>query len=496
MSTIFRETTMDGKSMTTEMNRTTKKRSQKVFNRTIVLIASSLIVLSAGFAIIFRVWAMFSEKKAVNVECEKSSVVDFNSNAKQSLKGDFRNHKSHCFIFAATINQKIEIESNIETTLIKPNQKIKYSSGLSNEIFTETGEYTVRVNKNGSSDNFEIKLNLLNTSVANSISPQINPPVTEPPRQNVKQAAITENWSYNVSTPPPFTNSKQTQEIVDKILSLSERKGLPTSRLSISLVDLTGNSCCSYGLYQDTNPRFPASITKLFWMVAFFGEFRAGKKGASVISQEDLDKMIQNSDNEPASSVLDWLTNTRSVGSLSKDELEIWQNNRNSVNTFFKKAGYQNINISQKNFPIPKLKLLKPEGSDLQMRGNLSNPLRNYLTTYETARLLYEIVTQQSVSPEDSQKMLELLHRNYELEKRKEYDSIKGFLGEKFSPSEIDLYSKAGWTSDSRQDAAIFFSRDGQAKYILVMFGDDPAFANDWDFFPDASRIVYTNMKR
>ena len=231
-------------------------------------------------------------------------------------------------------------------------------------------------------------------------------------------------------------------------------------------------------------------------MVAFFGELQAGKKGGNQISEEDLYKMIQDSDNEPASSVLDWLTDTQSGSNLSRDDLDTWKNNRNSVNNFFAKAGYQNINVTQKNFPIPKLKLLKPEGRELQMRGSQSNPLRNSLTTYETARLLYEIATQQSVSLIFSQKMQYLLRRDYEQEKRKEYDSIKGFIGERLSPNEIELYSKAGWTSDSRQDAAIVISRDGKAKYILVIFGDDPAFANDWDFFPDVSRTVYENMRR
>jgi hypothetical protein len=206
--------------------------------------------------------------------------------------------------------------------------------------------------------------------------------------------------------------------------------------------------------------------------------------------------MIQNSDNEPASSILDWITRTESGSDLSKDKLEKWINDRDYVNRFFSGSGYQNVNVSQKNFPIPKLKYLKPSGRDLQMRGSQSNPLRNFLTTYETARLLYEIYKDQSVSPEASKKMKQLLLKDYEAEKHKEYDSIKGFIGEGLSPSEVKLFSKVGWTSDSRQDAAIVESLDGKAKYIIVIFADDPAFAYDWDFFPKASSIVYQSMKR
>jgi hypothetical protein len=492
--------------MTTEMSSASKKKLHKLPpNKKIIWLVCGLSLLSLTSAITLGVLAMFSEKKQqlTDLKCETNSTINFDVDNKQLLQGSFRGVNNPCFTFKANAGEVIEVDSPLKVDLSNANQKTISGQGQFKEALPNTGEYVIHVNKNSEVNDFTIKISLLNKSQnartlpsTNNLTSKTNPKENINPSPTIPILAKSEAWSYNVARLPPFNSDINTQGIVEEILSLAQRKGLPSNRLSISLVNLNASSWGSYGSHADKTPRFPASISKLFWMVAFFGELQAGKKGGDQISEEDLYKMIQNSDNEPASSVLDWLTDTQSVSSLSKDELEIWQKNRSSVNSFFTKAGYQNINITQKNFPIPKLKLLKPEGSDLQMRGSLSNPLRNYLTTYETARLLYEIVTQQSVSREASQKMLTLLRRDYELEKRKEYDSIKGFLGEKFSPSEIDLYSKAGWTSDSRQDAAIFFSRDERTKYILVIFGDDPAFANDWDFFPDASRIVYQNMRR
>jgi hypothetical protein len=498
---------MDGKSTTIEMNSNNKKTFQKLLkSRKIVFLLFTIPLISICFAVVFGVLAIFSEKKQQQTfaKCEMNSVIDFNANTKQVLQGSFREANHQCFIFTAILGQTIEIDSKLEFYLSKSNQKITSGQGLVTEPILDTGEYVIHVNKNSEANNFELKVRLLskdlsgNKSIKDAVVVKNVPTMKENSKQYTTSSipVNSQDWSYNVLTQPPFEKSGNTQEIVDRILDLARRKGLPSNRLSISLVDLSDSRCCLYGAYADKESRFPASISKLFWIVAFFGELSAGKRGWDGISESDLYKMIQNSDNEPASSVLDWLTDTESGDNLSKDELNAWRGRRDSVNSFFRKAGYQYVNVSQKNFPIPKLKLLKPEGRELQMRGSQSNPLRNYLTTYETARLLYEIATKQSVSVVYSQKMLDLLRRNYEQEKLKEYDSIKGFFGERFSPSEIDLYSKAGWTSDSRQDAAIVISRDGKLKYILVMFGDDPAFANDWDFFPDASRIVYENMRR
>jgi hypothetical protein len=489
------------------MSSASKKKLHKLpSNKKIIWLVCSLSLLSLTSVIVFIVLAMFSEKKQqlTDLKCEINSTINFDVNNKQLMQGSFREANNQCFRFKADAGQVIEVDSQIKVDLSNPNQKTVSGQGLFTETLPSTGEYVIHVNKSGEANNFTIKISLLNKiqdarttlSSKNNLTPKANPKENINPSPTIPILAKSEAWSYNVARLPPFNSDRNTQEIVEKILSLAQRKGLPINRLSISLIDLNSGSCCSYGYYADKDPRFPASISKLFWMVAFFGELQAGKKGGDQISEEDLYKMIQNSDNEPASSVLDWLTDTQSGSNLSRDDLDTWKNNRNSVNNFFAKAGYQNINVSQKNFPIPKLKLLKPEGRELQMRGSQSNPLRNSLTTYETARLLYEIATQQSVSLIFSQKMQYLLRRDYEQEKLKEYDSIKGFIGERLSPNEIELYSKAGWTSDSRQDAAIVISRDGKAKYILVIFGDDPAFANDWDFFPDVSRTVYENMRR
>jgi hypothetical protein len=91
--------------------------------------------------------------------------------------------------------------------------------------------------------------------------------------------------------------------------------------------------------------------------------------------------------------------------------------------------------------------------------------------------------------------MKSLLKRDYTREKSREYDALKGFLGEGLDPEKIQLYSKVGWTNESRQDAAIIISRDGKTKYILVVFGNDASFAKDETIFPDIAKMVYAKMR-
>ena len=301
---------------------------------------------------------------------------------------------------------------------------------------------------------------------------------------------------YNVRTPPKFRYSSDLQAIVDDIVNLAIRKGLPTESLSISLIDITNPKTPKSAVYQDQELRFPASVSKLFWLVALYAQFerRTIKNEASLSS--DIYKMVQKSDNNAASRIIDQLTQTTSGGTLEDEAYGIWQRKRKSLNRFFQEAGYANINISQKNFPIPYQKLELPEGRDLQMRGAPSHLIRNKITSYHAARLMYEIFTEQAVSSQASQEMKRLLTRDLrpEVWQKEQYNSIKGFLGELLPINNVYFASKVGWTTSSRQDVAYIESKDGRARYILVIFGDHPAYAEDWDIFPEMSLLVFNRI--
>jgi hypothetical protein len=310
-----------------------------------------------------------------------------------------------------------------------------------------------------------------------------------------EKAALGTKPTYNIQDSPRFQQNSQIQGIVDKISQTISSKGLPTEHLSVSLIDLSAASPNQYGAFQDKQPRFPASISKLFWLVAYFSYTEQGYLSKESVPEELLYKLAHKSDNESASRILDLITDTESGDTLKAEDFGVWDAKRKSVNLFFEEAGYQSLNVSQKNFPIPYLGLQEPKGRDLQMRGQGKAPLRNFMTTHDAARLMYEIATEQSVSPEASLQIKSLLTQNLDPSSwsQEPYNSIEGFLGEGL-PTDTNLVTKVGWTSSSRQEVAFVTSADGQTRYILSMVGDDPAYADDWKIFPEISRIVFDEM--
>ena len=325
--------------------------------------------------------------------------------------------------------------------------------------------------------------------------------VNEPPTSISPAPSLPVKLTYNVRTAPPFKPEQRLQDIVRDILVLAQSRGLPIELLSISLVDLSKPQCCSYGSYLDNERRYPASVVKLFWLVVLYSQYEYQGISPLQISSEQLkklSKMIKDSDNETASMILDEITETKSSQQeLTPDRLKDWIAKRHSVNNFFTQAGYQNINISQKTFPISHL-LDLPKGPDWQIRQinrQNSSPIRNFLTTRSVARLLYEIESEQAISRDYSQAVKSLLKRDLHPQawKDKPYNAIACFLGESLL-ADTQFYSKMGWTFSNRNDAAIIASPDRRARYILVVFGDDPKFYEDKEFFPKLSRKVYSNL--
>ncbi|MCJ8281351.1 MAG: class A beta-lactamase-related serine hydrolase [Rivularia sp. ALOHA_DT_140] len=301
--------------------------------------------------------------------------------------------------------------------------------------------------------------------------------------------------AYNIQTSPKFIQNQELQNIVNDVVDFAKEEQFPTKKLSITLIDLEKGE---YGEYQQEKLRYPASVVKLFWMVNLYAQIEKG-----ILSEPEfpkyLNSMIQNSDNEAASYIVDRISKTKYRTNIQGEEFRNWRNKRLQVNQYFKKAKYKGINVSQKTFPIPSLKLSRPKGADLKLRESFQKPIRNKISTQQVARLLYEIHTNQSVSEKYSQKMSKLLTidaqtRNIKREDKNpnEFNPVRGFLSASLA-NNIGFRGKAGWTSNSRNDGGIITTPDGKS-YILVVFGEDRAYAYDWKIFPQISRLVFNRM--
>lgn len=311
-----------------------------------------------------------------------------------------------------------------------------------------------------------------------------------------------ENIHYNIQRQPNLKKSQKLQLVVDNLLTLCQANQLPISNVSITLIDVNQNTIAQN---KGDVLRYPASVVKLFWLVTLYSYVEEGKINLDSQLASEINKMMAKSDNEAASFIIDTITQTQSGRVISSNQFYKWYLKRNQLNDFFLTAGYSNLNITQKTFPIPVLKEYgkRPKGLDLKMRHlegrDENNPIRNKLTTWHAARLMYEIVNNQAISPEYSQKIQSHLERDLNpqawknIDPRFEFNPVQAFFGESL-PTNIRFLSKAGWTSSTRHEVAYIETSDQKTKYILAIFVEDQAYAKNWDIFPELSKSAFQQM--
>jgi hypothetical protein len=102
--------------------------------------------------------------------------------------------------------------------------------------------------------------------------------------------------------------------------------------------------------------------------------------------------------------------------------------------------------------------------------------------------LLSEIVTGRAINQARSLQMMELLKRDYTGTSKDNDDQGHGFTGIALQGmTGVKLWSKAGWTSTTRHDAA-YLELPGGAKFVLVTFTVDHA--NEREIIPTVARVV------
>jgi len=227
---------------------------------------------------------------------------------------------------------------------------------------------------------------------------------------------------------------------------------------------------------------------KMFYMAALEQQLQDGKVKSTPELMRGLKDMIVVSSNEATQYILDVLTDTSSGAELPQKEFDAWQHKRNRVNRFYSAMGHSNINVNQKTF------CEDAYGIEQQSRG-YKGQNRNMLTTDATARLLAEIVLGRMNTPDRTKTMMDLMHRD-PFAKTNDTDSQDtGFSGKALLDMNMTgakLWSKAGWTSRARHDAAYIETPDG-LKFVLVIFTENHA--NDRDTIPKVVTGVIEGLR-
>ncbi|HVG39588.1 MAG TPA: serine hydrolase [Pyrinomonadaceae bacterium] len=264
-------------------------------------------------------------------------------------------------------------------------------------------------------------------------------------------------------------------------------KNFQEKNLAITVIDLA-EAQFGRASFRGDVPIYPASVVKLFYLAAAHRWLEDKKISPSAELDRAMHDMIVDSSNEATHYVLDCLTETTSGPELPAAEMNAWRERRNAVNRYFAALGYEKINVNQKPW------CEGPYGRDRIFVGEKYTN-RNMLTTDATARLLADIVTNRSITAARSRAMMELLKRDPEGKRDDPDDQSHGFTGLALGRNEpgARLWSKAGWTSTTRHDAAYIETPDG-LRFIIVTFTTE--FSNERDIIPTVARRVIDGLRR
>jgi beta-lactamase class A len=229
---------------------------------------------------------------------------------------------------------------------------------------------------------------------------------------------------------------------------------------------------------------YPASVSKLFFLFAAQAALEEGRLAPTPELLRALEDAITVSGNDATHLIVDALTGTSGGLELPGAEMQQWLESRQALNRYFHSLGwaeFEGITIAHKTYAEG------PYGREKIARGP-NGEHGNRLTTEAVARLVFEIATGGAVTPQRSRAMLALMARDPRGHSDDPQDQVRGFFGEGL-PEGAKLWSKAGWTSQTRHDAAYVELPEGPS-FILVAFTTGPEMARNTAFLPELARRI------
>jgi len=237
--------------------------------------------------------------------------------------------------------------------------------------------------------------------------------------------------------------------------TLKDFPKLTADNLAISIIDVTKPSTIDRGDWHGDVPFYPASVVKLYIMAEVFHQKLEGDPEVA----RALGEMIRLSDNDATAYLIDIISDTCPGPNLEGRALAKFLDKRRVVNRWLGTMGYD-ISAMAKPWSFG------PFGREKQLLGGDARPNRNRSSANSFASLLLWIVRHRAISGADSDAMLKLLERPLN-PPRPDENQVKEFIGESLPPDARE-WSKAGWTSEVRHDAA-YIELPGGRKIILVI---------------------------
>ena len=289
---------------------------------------------------------------------------------------------------------------------------------------------------------------------------------------------------------PGLARAQSLQAAVDRAVqeTCAEFKApaLRPEQLGVTVLDLRGSAPVRAD-YRGGERFYPASVIKLFFLAYAHRLMEDGRLADTPELRRGLRDMIVDSYNEATSYIVDAVTGTTSGPELPAPELAAWHERRGVVTRYFQSLGYANVHAQRKPWGEG------PYGREQQdMAAHL--PARNFLSTNDTVRLLEEIATGRCISPARSAQMLELMARDPFTPKPDPDDQAIGFSGPALTPG-MKLWSKAGWVSWARHDAALI-ELPGGGRVIIIVFTEGKEHANNRAIIPAVVRRILARLPK
>ena len=264
------------------------------------------------------------------------------------------------------------------------------------------------------------------------------------------------------------------------------------SRIALTLLAPGVDGATAGAGHRCSVPVYPASVVKLFYLAAVQAWLAQGRLTRTSELARAIAAMIRQSSNDATNYIVDLLSGTTGGPELPKAALRRWLRRRRAVQRYFERWHWPEfalIRVTQKTWDD------SPYGREQQSRiGVASN--RNRLTTDAVARLLWEIDRGEVVSKAACREMRTLLRRYPgPTDRRRRADNqIDGFFGQGLPP-DARLWSKAGWTSDTRHDAAIIQLASGY-RFVLVVFTEGRKLSENSQLLPALAREAVRLLER
>lgn len=267
-------------------------------------------------------------------------------------------------------------------------------------------------------------------------------------------------------------------QVADWTLHEYAPRGLQPDGLALVAVWLHPDGTAEWAQVRGDAPMYPASLVKLFYLVAVHGFLDAGRITDSAELERAITDMIVDSGNDPTNYLLEVLTGASGGAELPEAELAAWMEQRQAVNRYFQALGYTDVNACQKTWTEG------PYGRERQGYGP-NFELRNSATARTIARLWIEQIIRAEGTRADARRTL--LARDYTASGTGPDDQRTGFSARGL-PRGAKLWSKAGSTSKVRHDSAYVELPTGE-RIVWVIFTQ--GVSGDRTLIPTVSRRFF-----